>query len=108
MAGRTLSGPKDWVEPVAYTIEAVSCKSACRSGIEPGDAWHFEWNTPGGFCPKALVLVFPLMVACECAGDLRERGGKSRNEIEFDCPDGVVRFKFSARRLVPELNSPEG
>jgi len=100
--GQTQSGPAKCEEPVEYTIEALSRKSACRSGIRPGDAWRFEWNTPAGFCPKALLLVFPLMIACECAGDLRERGGKSRDEIEFDCPDGVVRFRLSARRLLPE------
>ena len=102
-----MTGPKVWLEPVAYTIEAVSCKSACRSGIKAGDSWRFEWNTPGGFCPKALVLVFPFMIACECGGDLRERGGSSRDAIEFDCPDGVVKFKFSARRLVPTIASTE-
>jgi uncharacterized repeat protein (TIGR04076 family) len=93
---------------VAYTIETVSCKGACRSGIQTGDAWLFEWNTPEGFCPKALVLVFPLMIACECGGDLRERGGSSRDTIEFDCPDGEVRFRLSARRQVPTIASTQG
>jgi uncharacterized repeat protein (TIGR04076 family) len=105
--GTVLSSPKDWVEPVSYTIQAVACKGPCRSGINASDIWRFEWNTPGGYCPKAFVLVFPLMIACECGGDLRERGGISKDSIEFDCPDGVVRFRLSAHRRVPTIAASE-
>ncbi len=100
-------GPANWVEPVKFRVEAVAQRGACRSGIKPGDTWHFEWNTPEGFCPKTLLLVFPLMIACECAGDLRERGGKSHDEIEFDCPDGEIRFRLSATRVVPAIGSTD-
>lgn len=99
--------PEDWVEPVAYEIRALSLRKSCRSGIEPGDCWQFEWNTPAGFCPKTLMQVFPLMIACECSGDLRERGGTSQNTIEFTCPDGEVKFRLTATRGVPTIASRE-
>lgn len=102
-----MARPYGFVEPVAYELEVISPERPCRSGLRPGQKWLFEWNTPEGFCPKAFLLLFPLMIACETGGDLRERGGKSCDSIEFSCPDNEVRFRLRAQRQVPTIASIE-
>jgi len=36
------------------------------------------------------------MEAVRSGGDLRNIGGSGKHVMEFDCPDGVVRFKLEA------------
>jgi uncharacterized repeat protein (TIGR04076 family) len=71
----------------------------CRLGFERGGAFECAYECPPGFCPKALLKVFPLMEAVRSGGDLRNLGGAGPAEIETVCPDGVVRFRLTGRLI---------
>jgi ribosomal protein S18 acetylase RimI-like enzyme len=43
-----------------------------------------------------MLKLFPLMEAVRSGGDLRNLGGFDKNIIEFDCPEGAVRFRLEA------------
>ncbi len=101
--GTWLGSRKVEREPVTYTLEVLARKDGCRSGLEVGDKWDFQWNTPAGLCPKSILVMFPLTTAIESGGDMRERGGESRNSIRFTCPDGVIEYRLTANRVVPTL-----
>jgi uncharacterized repeat protein (TIGR04076 family) len=67
----------------------------CRLGLEPGDKFECDYQTPGGFCPTSLIKIFPVLETIRCEGDLRYLGANVAHEMEFICPDGVVKFKIS-------------
>ena len=50
-----------------------------------------------------MLKVFPIFEAVRSGGDLRNLGGAGEHEMEIVCPDGVVKFRISARRLLPKL-----
>lgn len=68
----------------------------CRNGHEAGDIYTCTYGCPGGFCSKSMLKVFPLMEAVRSGGDLRNLGGTDKGCMDFDCPDGVVRFRLEA------------
>ncbi len=43
--------------------------------------------------------LFPIMEAVRSGGDLRNLGGFERYTMEFDCPDGIVRFRIEAHTI---------
>ena len=43
-----------------------------------------------------MSKTFPLMEAVRSGGDLRNLGGCQSDAIEFDCPDGIVKFRLEA------------
>mgnify|MGYP000930995653 CR=1 FL=1 len=45
-----------------------------------------------------MLKIFPLMEAARSGGDLRNLGGSDKHIMEFECPEGVVRFKLEAFR----------
>jgi uncharacterized repeat protein (TIGR04076 family) len=67
----------------------------CRLGLEPGDSFTCDYETPGGFCPSTFIKIFPVMEIMRCEGDLRCLGANEQNQMDFICPDGVVRFRIS-------------
>jgi uncharacterized repeat protein (TIGR04076 family) len=67
----------------------------CRLGLEPGDVFACDYETPGGFCPTSFIKVFPVMEVMRCEGDLRCLGASESNEMDLICPDGVVSFRIS-------------
>ncbi|MDF2876295.1 MAG: hypothetical protein K0R22_2978 [Sporomusa sp.] len=68
----------------------------CRNGHEVGDNYICGYGCPGGFCSKSMLKNFPIMEAVRSGGDLRNLGGSKENMMDFDCPDGVVRFRLEA------------
>lgn len=70
----------------------------CRNGHEVGDEFHCEYGCSNGFCSKSMSKLFPLMEAVRSGGDLRNLGGIDQYVMEFDCPDGIVRFKLEAAK----------
>ncbi|QDR79543.1 TIGR04076 family protein [Sporomusa termitida] len=68
----------------------------CRNGHQPGDQYICGYACPGGFCSKSMLKSFPLMEAVRSGGNLRNLGGCQENIIEFDCPDGIVKFRLEA------------
>jgi len=92
---------KSWYrEDWHFTIEVLKVgkqdkAEECRLGLEPGDTFTCDYETPAGFCPTSFIKIFPAMEALRCNGDLRCLGAQVFNEIKFLCPDGVVWFKLS-------------
>lgn len=66
-----------------------------RLGLEPGDTFESDYETPGGFCPTGFIKIFPIMEAVRCEGDLRYLGANSAHEMDIVCPDRAVRFRIS-------------
>jgi len=71
----------------------------CRMGYEPGDAFTCQYGCPQDFCSKSMMKVFPILEAVRSEGDLRNLGGSGKHEMEIVCPDGIVKFRISARRI---------
>jgi uncharacterized repeat protein (TIGR04076 family) len=87
---------EDWHFKIEVLMVGKENKAeACRLGLEPGDTFECEYETPGGFCPTSFIKIFPIMEAIRCAGDLRYLGACAPNETDFICPDGAVRFRIS-------------
>lgn len=94
---------KKWYkEEWKFKITVLSIKSDnkpkehCRNGHEVGDEYICDYDCPSGFCSKSMLKTFPIMEATRSGGDLRNLGGKQENVIEFDCPDGVIKFRLEA------------
>jgi uncharacterized repeat protein (TIGR04076 family) len=88
--------PEDW----HFKIEVLKVgkqnqSTECRLGLEPGDSFECDYETPQGFCPTSFIKSFPIMEVLRCEGDLRFLGAITPYEMEFMCPDGVVRFRLS-------------
>jgi len=66
----------------------------CRIGLEEGDLFSCEYAPPENFCPTTFIKMFSLQEVLRSGGDLRALGGSCKNETEFICPDGVVKFKL--------------
>jgi len=86
---------KDW----HFTIEVLkvgvnNTAEECRLGLEPGDTFDCDYETPAGFCPTSFVKIFPAMEVLRCDGDLRCLGANEPTEIDFLCPDGAVRLRL--------------
>jgi len=72
----------------------------CRLGFEVGDVFECCYETPGDFCPKSMLKVFPVMEAVRSGGDLRNLGGDAPCEMTLTCPDGEVAFRVVGTRGV--------
>lgn len=76
----------------------------CRNGDEVGDIYRCTYDCPvnaegRGFCSKSMMIAFTIMEAVRSGGDLRNLGGSSENTKEFICPDGVVKFRLTAKKI---------
>ena len=86
-----------------FTIEVLGVgkedrAEECRIGLEPGDTFECDFETPAGFCPTAFIKIFPSMEAVRCEGDLRHVGGDSPTETACLCPAGVVTLRLAGNR----------
>lgn len=91
---------EDW----QFTITAMNIGKEnnieeCRLGLEPGDTFTCEYATPCDFCPTSFIKIFPTMEVLRCQGDLHFLGAKQADEIDVLCPDGVVLFKVSGKKV---------
>lgn len=91
---------EDW----QFTIEVLQAgkenkAEECRLGLEVGDTFICQFETPAGFCPTSFIKIFPSLEAVRCGGDLRNLGGKGPAEMTFPCPDGAVRFRLTGEQL---------
>ena len=87
--------PEDWHFKIEVLKVGKENKSTeCRLGLEPGDRFECNYETPDGFCPTSFIKIFPIMEAIRCEGDLRYLGAQTAHEMEFICPDGAVRFRI--------------
>lgn len=97
---------KKWFnEDYQFTITVLSIKpdnkteNHCRNRHEVGDTFTCQYGCSAEFCSKSMAKLFPLIEAVRSEGDLRNLGGSDRHTMEFDCPDGVVRFKVEAKSI---------
>lgn len=68
----------------------------CRLGLEKGDVFYFEYETPKSFCPRAMTEIFTLREVIRCGGDFTYRGTKEKYRIELSCPCHCLRFCLTA------------
>jgi uncharacterized repeat protein (TIGR04076 family) len=90
---------EDWM----FTITVLKVGQSdyaeeCRLGFEPGDQFECQYECPGGFCPTALMHIFPIMEIIRCDGDLRNLGSQYPHEAVLPCPDGAVTFRVEGRK----------
>lgn len=96
---------KKWyVEDWFFTIEVLQVgkenkPEECRLGLECGDRFTCQFETPSGFCPTSFIKIFPSLEAVRCGGDLRNLGGTGPVEMTFLCPDGAVKFKLTGEQV---------
>jgi uncharacterized repeat protein (TIGR04076 family) len=91
---------EDW----RFTIEVLQVgkenkAEECRLGLEVGDTFTCQFETPAGFCPTSFIKIFPSLEAVRCGGDLRNLGGKGQAEMMFLCPDSAVKFRLTGKQI---------
>lgn len=76
----------------------------CRLGLEKGDVFHFEYETPQGFCPRAIAEIFTWCEVIRCGGDFTYRGAKEKYRIDIPCPCHCLRFCLTASPINRDEN----
>jgi uncharacterized repeat protein (TIGR04076 family) len=85
------------VEDWAFDVEVIGGEACnCRLGLEKGDVFHFEYETPQGFCPRALTEIFTWCEVVRCGGNFTYRGAKEEYQMEIPCPCHRLRFRLTA------------
>jgi len=95
--------PEDW----RFKIEVLKVgkdnkAEECRLGLEPGDTFSCQFETPAGFCPTSFIKIFPSLEVVRCGGDLHALGGRSPTEMTFQCPDGAVKFRLTSEKVLEQ------
>lgn len=86
------------VEDWEFEITVTQARP-CRMGFEVGDKLYCKYECPTGFCPKTMAVLHSLCEVARSGGDYTLLGGKSKNEINFWCADGPVKFHLVANHL---------
>lgn len=94
----------EWKIEVIGFLRGSRTEQYCRNGEEVGDVYTCTYGCPvnaqgQGICPKAMVMMFPIMEAVRSGGDLENIGGSSRYSKDLVCPDGNVIFRLTAKKL---------
>lgn len=89
---------KTIVEDWEFSL-SVTEAGPCRMGFEKGDLFSCKYECPAGFCPKTMGNLHRLCDVARAGGDYRLLGGRSKNEIDFCCADGCVKFHLTATYL---------
>jgi hypothetical protein len=64
--------PEDWhFKTEVLKVGKHNKSTESRMGLEPGDLFECDYETPCGFCPTSFIKNFPAMEAIRCEGDLR-------------------------------------
>ena len=91
---------EDW----AFEVEVVDGISKnCRLGLEQGDKFYFEYETPKNFCPRALIEIFTWCEVVRCGGDFTYRGSKEKYEIDIPCPCNCLHFRLHAMPINSDI-----
>ena len=85
------------VEDWAFAIEVIEGDATnCRLGLEKGDKFHFEYECPQNFCPRALTEIFTYCEVVRCGGDFTYRGSSKKYEMNLPCPCHCLQFRLTA------------
>ena len=80
------------VEDWAFVVEVIDGDAKnCWLGLEKGDVFHFEYETPQNFCPRAMAEIYTWCEVVRCGGDFTYRGAKDKYKIEIP-PESKIRF----------------
>lgn len=89
---------KTIVEDWEFEITVIK-DGLCRMGFEKGDIFMCKYECPTGFCPKTMAVLHSLCEAARSGGDYTLLGGKSKNEIDFSCADGIIKFHLVSKHI---------
>lgn len=89
---------KTIVEDWEFTISVIR-QNPCRMGFEVGDTFYCKYECPAGFCPKTMAVLHSLCEAARAGGDYTLLGGQTKNQIDFSCADGVIKFRLTANHI---------
>ena len=68
----------------------------CRLGLEKGDVFSLEYETPHGFCPRAISEIYTYCEIVRCGGNFTYRGSKEKYSIDVSCPCNCIKFRLLA------------
>ena len=71
----------------------------CRLGFERNDRFRCGYETPSGFCPKTMPVLYTLCEIVRCGGNYTGRGSQKEYEIDFPCADGEILFHLEAKQV---------
>jgi uncharacterized repeat protein (TIGR04076 family) len=92
--------PEDWSFKIEVRrVGSENLPTECRLGLEPGDSFECNSETPACFYPTSFIKIFPGMEVVRCGGDLRNLGGTETGVIDFLCLDGAVLFRLTAEQI---------
>ena len=97
---------KKWVtEDWEFSIVVTQGKAGhCRLGLEEGDAFTFQYETPGGFCPRTMGDLFTWCEVIRCGGDFALRASKDRYSLDLACACGCINYRLSAKPINRDEN----
>ena len=89
----TLKESQLMIKSKAFTVEAVDDNAKhCRLGLETGDTFCFEYETPQSFCPPSLSEILTWCEVFRCGGYFTCRGAKEKYKMEISCPCHCLQF----------------
>jgi len=93
---------EDWTFSIEVTsVGKKNAPTECRIGLEPGDTFACAYECPAGFCSKSMLKVFPILEAARSGGNLQNLGGDAPGQMTVLCPDGVVKYRITAKQANP-------
>jgi len=86
------------VEDWEFELTAIEGEAKhCRLGIEKGDKFVFQYETPSHFCPRAIIELFTWCEIIRCGGDFTHRGRENeKHKMNFSCPCQSIKFQLIA------------
>ena len=93
---------EDW----AFDLVVINGQaSTCRLGLETGDTFTFEYETPANFCPRAATELFTWCEVIRCGGDFTHRAyGNEKYKMKFACPCQCIQFELVAKPINRDEN----
>ena len=77
----------------------------CRSGLEKGDKFVFQYECPAGLCPRIMVELFTWCEVIRCGGDFTHRGRDNEKfAMDISCPLKGIKFHLRANPINRDEN----
>ena len=97
---------KKWIaEDWEFEIIITHGKAGhCRLGLEEGDKFTFQYETPANFCPKTMIQLYTWCEVIRCGGDFTYRGNKEKYVMDLACADGCIHYRLTAKPINRDEN----